>query len=145
MNADPQNVAAFHCKAGKGRTGTIISTYFVHAAYREYKTSKEALTLYGKIRTKNGKGVTIPSQKRYVRYYEYCLRDGFPMEDRKLVLKNLMMTNVPKFGKISFQFKSLKNLLDSTGGCTPYLLILNQQREVIFDSRVRKIENFLKN
>eukprot|EP01080_Neovahlkampfia_damariscottae_P007444 gene7444-11767_t len=132
MNADPNNVAAFHCKAGKGRTGTIIATYLVHAAYREYKTAKDALELYGKIRTKNGKGVTIPSQMRYVRYYEYCLKDGFPMEDRKLVLKSLMMTAVPK--------------IDSTGGCTPYLLILNQQREVVYDSRtVLKTKTYKKN
>jgi phosphatidylinositol-3,4,5-trisphosphate 3-phosphatase and dual-specificity protein phosphatase PTEN len=102
MNADPLNVSAFHCKAGKGRTGTIISAYLVHVGFPNYSTSVEALKLYGMIRTKNGKGVTIPSQMRYVRYYEYCLKDGFPMEDKKLVLKSLMLTNVPKIGEFQF-------------------------------------------
>ena len=65
LSQDPANVAAVHCKAGKGRTGTVISSYL--CAYHN-ATPAEALELFAKERTTDGKGVTIPSQLRYVGY-----------------------------------------------------------------------------
>ncbi len=59
---DDDNVIAVHCKAGKGRTGLIISAYLVHAGLAPHTTA--ALKMFGDIRTHDGKGVTIPSQMR---------------------------------------------------------------------------------
>jgi phosphatidylinositol-3,4,5-trisphosphate 3-phosphatase/dual-specificity protein phosphatase PTEN len=95
LTADKKNVIAVHCKAGKGRTGLMISactphpnqrlsgmgphTYprplarvaasFRYLAYRDFMTGRpvdavKTLDFYGDARTKNGKGVTIPSQRR---------------------------------------------------------------------------------
>ena len=71
LEADPKNVVAVHCKAGKGRTGMMLSALMVYM--KEHPDSTRALELFGKMRTKNSKGVTIPSQKRYVGYAEQLL------------------------------------------------------------------------
>jgi phosphatidylinositol-3,4,5-trisphosphate 3-phosphatase/dual-specificity protein phosphatase PTEN len=50
----------------------MLCCYLVYC--RLFKSAKEALVYYGKIRTSNGKGVTIPSQIRYVYYYDEFLK-----------------------------------------------------------------------
>ncbi|KAJ8977396.1 hypothetical protein NQ317_013300 [Molorchus minor] len=69
LNNDKQNVAAVHCKAGKGRTGTMICCYLLHSGM--YMTADQALSYYGQTRTQDKK-----SQVRYVRYYEKILRNN---------------------------------------------------------------------
>lgn len=78
LSREKGNVAAMHCKAGKGRTGLMICTYLIHSGFY-YQTDNNAqnlqsvvdsvLSYYAMYRTKNQKGVTIPSQRRWVSYY----------------------------------------------------------------------------
>ena len=72
---NPKAVAAVHCKAGKGRTGVMICSYLVFSHLCE--TSEKAFRYYARIRTKNNTGVTIPSQKRYIKYFETFLQANF--------------------------------------------------------------------
>ena len=65
----PDNVVAVDCKAGKGRTGVMISAQLLHE--RMYSEADDALAFYGFARTNNCEGVTIPSQRTYVHYYAH--------------------------------------------------------------------------
>lgn len=76
-----QNVVSIHCKAGKGRTGLVICSWLVFSGICDGAAS--ALDKFGRTRTQNNKGVTIPSQKRYVEYAAACLRKEAALDDEK--------------------------------------------------------------
>ena len=69
--ADPHNVVAFHCKAGKGRAGLMTTCLLLHMRWQT--SAADALEFYALHRTHNGQGVTIPSQRRYAEYYALLL------------------------------------------------------------------------
>lgn len=69
LSSDPKNIAVIHCMAGKGRTGLMVCSYLVYFGM----SADEALQLYADRRTTNNEGVSIPSQCRYVRYWESLL------------------------------------------------------------------------
>ena len=75
LTANPRGVAAIHCKAGKGRTGVMIVCYLIFSELCQ--TTDEALAHYASQRTLNNKGVTIPSQIRYIKYFETYLSANF--------------------------------------------------------------------
>ena len=116
LQQDASNVVAVHCKAGKGRTGTLIACLLLWL--QEHQTATDALRWFGYCRTSNGKGVTIPSQIRYVHYYERLLREGatVPTARFKMLgwrerawLHSVHVHTVPHF--------------DLDGGCDLYLVV----------------------
>jgi len=68
LQADPHNVIAVHCKAGKGRSGTMICALLVFA--NAVPSAYQALTWYEYTRGGRNSGVTIPAQIRWVAMYE---------------------------------------------------------------------------
>lgn len=122
------NVVAVHCKAGKGRTGTVIAAYLVYT--QSANTSQDALNFFAENRTKNAKGVTIPSQARCVHYLDMYIKymtrtlpgksiaEYPPVDPVPLKLVNIVLHTVPSF---------------ADGGCTPYFEIYTVDGQKIFD------------
>jgi phosphatidylinositol-3,4,5-trisphosphate 3-phosphatase/dual-specificity protein phosphatase PTEN len=73
LKANTENVVAVHCKAGKGRTGVMLCVYMLYA--RMWRSSHGALEFFAAARSLKLQGVTILSQRRFVRYFgELCRR-----------------------------------------------------------------------
>lgn len=118
LKADERNVAVVHCKAGKGRTGVMICAYLLHD--QMFETTKEALKFYGEARTQNAKGVTIPSQRRYVQYYGHLLRNKLEYSPKTLLLRGFKLDGIPNF---------------SQGTCCPFFII-RLYKTKIFTSKI---------
>ena len=67
LDKSEHNVITVNCKAGKGRTGTMICALL---CYRYKISAQQAFIIYGEKRSKKIKGVTIPAQKQFVEYFE---------------------------------------------------------------------------
>ncbi|XP_011304518.1 phosphatidylinositol 3,4,5-trisphosphate 3-phosphatase and dual-specificity protein phosphatase PTEN isoform X1 [Fopius arisanus] len=95
LSQDRKNVAAVHCKAGKGRTGVMVCCYLLHI--RQFATAPDALNFYGIKRTTDKKGVTIPSQRRYVGYYATLVQESLNYQPITLILRKILLDPVPIF------------------------------------------------
>merc|ERR1712060_762445 len=78
----------------------MITCLLLHM--RLFPSSQEAIAFYNHRRTEDGKGLTLPSQRRYVHYYGSALRDAgpgpappvFPCA-RAILLTSLRLTRCP--------------------------------------------------
>jgi len=74
LSEESTNVVAVHCKAGKGRAGMMICCYLIHS--NACPSADESMLYYAKMRTYDMEGVTIPSQRRYIYYYDDIFHHG---------------------------------------------------------------------
>ncbi|KAK9347820.1 protein-tyrosine phosphatase-like protein [Lipomyces starkeyi] len=74
LSQNPENVAVLHCKAGKGRSGTIFCAYLI--SHHRW-TAQIALAHFTskRMRAGFGEGVSILSQRRWIQYVETWSRD----------------------------------------------------------------------
>ncbi|CAK9084441.1 unnamed protein product [Durusdinium trenchii] len=121
---EPKNVVVIHCKAGKGRTGLVCSCLLLREGLQTSAT--EALETYAERRTHDRKGITIPSQIRYVKLYAQILREGF-IRTQSVRLKSVLLQNflqLPGYRSSSFQVEVRdheKHVLFSSGfGCAAF-------------------------
>ena len=78
-----QRVVVVHCKAGKGRSGTVACSYLIS---QEGWTLDDALMRFTarRMRSGFGNGVSIPSQLRWVGYVDWWAKHGKVYVERQI-------------------------------------------------------------
>eukprot|EP01026_Neomeris_dumetosa_P065987 TRINITY_DN6359_c0_g1_i1.p1 TRINITY_DN6359_c0_g1~~TRINITY_DN6359_c0_g1_i1.p1 ORF type:complete len:552 (+),score=40.02 TRINITY_DN6359_c0_g1_i1:29-1657(+) len=101
MNQHPENIIVVHCQAGKGRTGVMVCGLLIFI--NKCKNAQEAINLFARMRTNNGKGVTIPSQQRYIHYFQFMYNNLAPYNVQGLLIQQVSLTRMGKLLKQSSQ------------------------------------------
>jgi hypothetical protein len=76
-------VVVVHCKAGKGRSGTASCSYLISEEGWEIKRALDRFT-ERRMRPNMGKGVSIPSQLRWIGYVERWAKHGKVYVERQV-------------------------------------------------------------
>lgn len=108
----------------QGRTGMAIAAYLTFS--QTCANADESLKLYAEKRTKDMKGVTLPSQRRYVLYFEQFLRTYYwprpsaPMFQwrKPAIIQHVRLSPVPSYCE----------------GCDPYFHVFHEGRVRLYDS-----------
>ncbi|CAI5732566.1 unnamed protein product [Hyaloperonospora brassicae] len=96
LEADDKNVAAVHCLTGKGRTGTVIACYLAWVGH--FSNAIESLEYVAKQRQTSVEKLTIPSQRRYIQYFNNVM-DGVKPRSSPLLLRRVIINTIPVFGE----------------------------------------------
>lgn len=103
----------------------MISCYFLYS--KKSSTPFEAMDSFSSVRCKDSRGVTIPSQRRYIEYYADYLQTNRQYDNVSVRLESIEI-NVPK--KLSDEFpKTLK------------LQIYKESFNKIFESNKHRMDN----
>ena len=129
LDENENNVVAIHCKAGKGRTGTFICCLLLYLSI--FKTADESLAYYGMMRAGDGRGVAIPSQIRYVYYFEKIKKSKInpTLNPKKIIIRKIKMISIPGFSRVGWT-------------CSPTFMIENGERTYKYFDYIKKRETF---
>ncbi|KAJ5068178.1 phosphatase [Anaeramoeba ignava] len=122
IKSDQENVVAVHCLAGRGRTGTVISSYLRFSGM--FNSTEQAIQYFAKKRSQKLIGVTNPSQLRYVIYFDKILREN---NENKFRIKTISLQKII--------FNHAINVHD--GGFHPEICIYNDSN-LVYSSKTRK-------
>lgn len=110
LDSSPQNVVVAHCKTGLGRCCMMVACYLLHSGL--VSNAVDAVHFLCRERTPTMlNALSVPSQIRYVHYYEQLLRNDY-LSCYTYKIELIRMTTVPSF-----------NSSIVYSGCVPYLKI----------------------
>lgn len=95
LKEDIENVVVVHCKAGMARTGLMISSLLLYLKF--FPTAEESIDYFNQKRCIDGKALVLPSQIRYVKYFERTLTyfNGENQPGRRCMLRGFRFHKCP--------------------------------------------------
>ncbi|KAM0057874.1 putative phosphoric monoester hydrolase [Helianthus debilis subsp. tardiflorus] len=114
LKSDILNVVVVHCKAGKARTGLMICSLLLFLKF--FPTAHECIDYYNQRRCVDGKGLILPSQIRYVKYFERILADfnGESPPGRRCMLRGFRLHECPYWVRPSITISDHNGVLFTT-------------------------------
>ncbi|XP_030486306.2 phosphatidylinositol 3,4,5-trisphosphate 3-phosphatase and protein-tyrosine-phosphatase PTEN2A [Cannabis sativa] len=114
LKEDIENVVVVHCKAGMARTGLMISSLLLYLKF--YPTAEESMDYYNQKRCFDGKGLVLPSQIRYVKYFERVLTyfNGEIPPGRRCMLRGFRLHRCPYWIRPSITISDHNGVLFSS-------------------------------
>ncbi|PSS02688.1 Phosphatidylinositol 3,4,5-trisphosphate 3-phosphatase and protein-tyrosine-phosphatase [Actinidia chinensis var. chinensis] len=114
LKEDIENVVVVHCKAGMARTGLMISSLLLYLKF--FPTAEESIDYYNQKRCIDGKGLVLPSQIRYVKYFERVLTyfNGENQPGRRCMLRGFRLHRCPYWIRPSITVSDHNGVLFST-------------------------------
>ncbi|KAK9095518.1 hypothetical protein Scep_026987 [Stephania cephalantha] len=114
LKEDIENVVVVHCKAGMARTGLMISSLLLFLKF--FPTAEESIDFYNQKRCVDGKGLVLPSQIRYVKYFERILTyfNGENQPGRRCMLRGFRLHRCPYWIRPSITVSDHNGVLFTT-------------------------------
>ncbi|KAI3938341.1 hypothetical protein MKW98_015240 [Papaver atlanticum] len=114
LKEDIENVVVVHCKAGMARTGLMITSLLLFLKF--FPTAEESIDYYNQKRCIDGKGLVLPSQIRYVKYFERILTyfNGENQPGRRCMLRGFRLHRCPYWIRPSITISDHNGVLFST-------------------------------
>ncbi|CAA7395695.1 unnamed protein product [Spirodela intermedia] len=114
LKEDIENVVVVHCKAGMARTGLMISSLLLYLKF--FPTAEESMDYYNQKRCLDAKGLVLPSQIRYVKYFERVLTyfNGENPSGRRCMLRGFRLHRCPYWVRPSITVSNHNGVLFST-------------------------------
>ncbi|XP_028760515.1 phosphatidylinositol 3,4,5-trisphosphate 3-phosphatase and protein-tyrosine-phosphatase PTEN2A [Neltuma alba] len=114
LKEDIQNVVVVHCKAGMGRTGVMICSLLLFLKF--FPTAEEAINCFNQKRCIDGKALVLPSQIRYVKYFERTLTHfkGEVQPGRRCMLRGFRLHKCPYWIRPSITISDHTGILFTT-------------------------------
>ncbi|KAJ1414494.1 Tensin-type phosphatase domain [Sesbania bispinosa] len=114
LKEDIQNVVVVHCKAGMGRTGLMVCCLLLFLKF--FPTAEEAIDYFNQKRCVDGKALVLPSQIRYVKYFERTLThfNGEVQPGRRCMLRGFRLHKCPYWVRPSITISDHSGILFTT-------------------------------
>ncbi|XP_027160633.1 phosphatidylinositol 3,4,5-trisphosphate 3-phosphatase and protein-tyrosine-phosphatase PTEN2A [Coffea eugenioides] len=114
LKEDIENVVVVHCKAGMARTGLMISSLLLYLKF--FPTAEESIDYYNQKRCFDGKALVLPSQIRYVKYFERILTyfNGENQPGRRCMLRGFRLHRCPYWVRPAITVSDHSGVLFST-------------------------------